>query len=359
MMNWNVLKWLLLICFEVLLLVEAQTENSENLKEEFLIKRPEKLHFRQLLISFEGCIQASSKRSREEARQEIEAIIQRLRGGERFDHLCYSFSDHPSKNTLGVMPYFYPGEQLSMIEEALLKSPIGPQAPIMGPIETPYGFHLIQRLGLQKLFFGQILLGHEQSIPPQKRTRGEATQLAQKLLREIQENQISFERAATLHSEGDMTKKRMGYLGELEIGFLPPQVEWVLLRTPFDSVAQDIVETSSGIHLFKRYRSEKIRIRHLLFSYKEAQTPMGSPKISKQQAYQLAREAKGKLIAGTAFEELAKQNPDDSSLQGGDLGFFSRQDGFFQNFSIFTLQIQEISEPMESPVGIHLIQRTE
>ncbi|MEK7487570.1 MAG: peptidylprolyl isomerase, partial [Planctomycetota bacterium] len=277
MMNWTRIKIFGTLFGAFFLQIFAQTEHLDTLKEDFLVKRPEKLHFRQLLISFEGCVQTTSTRLRAEAQKQIEDIIQRLKNGERFDHLCYLFSEHSSKNNLGVMPSFHPGEQLLQIEEALLKSPITPQSPIIGPVETPYGFHLLQRVGPQTLYFGEILLSHQDSIPSKNRSREETLLFVQKILQEIHEKNLPFELAAAQYSEGTITQKRMGYLGELEVGFLPPQAEWILLRLPFENTAQTAVETSSGFHIFKRYRFHSIRVRHLLFSYREALSPMGSP----------------------------------------------------------------------------------
>jgi peptidyl-prolyl cis-trans isomerase D len=79
-------------------------------------------------------------------------------------------------------------------------------------------------------------------------------------------------------------------------------------------------------------------------------------------------EAKAKIDAlaqrlsdGESFEELAKQNSQDpgSAASGGDLGFFAKgvMDPAFEA-AVFALQEGEVSEPVRSSFGFHLIKLT-
>jgi peptidyl-prolyl cis-trans isomerase D len=79
-------------------------------------------------------------------------------------------------------------------------------------------------------------------------------------------------------------------------------------------------------------------------------------------------EAKSKIDAlaerlgnGESFEELAKQNSQDpgSATSGGDLGFFGKgvMDPAFEA-AVFALQEGEVSEPVRSSFGFHLIKLT-
>lgn len=71
-----------------------------------------------------------------------------------------------------------------------------------------------------------------------------------------------------------------------------------------------------------------------------------------------AKEIKEKLSAGGDFAELAKEYSTDegSKALGGDLGYFVRTD-MVPSFAdaAFTLQIGEISEPVKSEFGYHII----
>ncbi len=81
---------------------------------------------------------------------------------------------------------------------------------------------------------------------------------------------------------------------------------------------------------------------------------------------QLAKE-KAKLIldsikSGVDFSELAKRNSDDkaSAVNGGDLGF-AKKGMFVKEFEevLFTLNIGEYSEPVETEYGFHIIKLNE
>ncbi|WP_242251486.1 peptidylprolyl isomerase PrsA [Bacillus cereus group sp. BfR-BA-01379] len=74
-----------------------------------------------------------------------------------------------------------------------------------------------------------------------------------------------------------------------------------------------------------------------------------------------AKEIKKKLDAGASFEELAKQESQDllSKDKGGDLGYFhsGTMTPEFET-TAYKLKIDQISEPVKSPNGYHIIKLT-
>ncbi|MFC9416219.1 peptidylprolyl isomerase PrsA [Bacillus mobilis] len=74
-----------------------------------------------------------------------------------------------------------------------------------------------------------------------------------------------------------------------------------------------------------------------------------------------AKEIKKKLDAGASFEELAKQESQDllSKDKGGDLGYFhsGTMTPEFET-AAYKLKIDQISEPVKSPNGYHIIKLT-
>ena len=79
-------------------------------------------------------------------------------------------------------------------------------------------------------------------------------------------------------------------------------------------------------------------------------------------AQQKANEIYDKLMVGSDFEELAKENSDDPSVSqnGGDLGYFARGvmvPEFEQ--AAFDLLVGEISKPVRSSYGWHIIKLTD
>jgi peptidyl-prolyl cis-trans isomerase C len=77
---------------------------------------------------------------------------------------------------------------------------------------------------------------------------------------------------------------------------------------------------------------------------------------------QEAKDLKEKLDKGADFAELAKKFSKDpgSAEQGGDLGFFT-QERMVKSFSeaAFALKVNEVSGPVKSPFGYHLIKTLE
>ncbi|RME73865.1 MAG: parvulin peptidyl-prolyl isomerase, partial [Planctomycetota bacterium] len=98
--------------------------------------------------------------------------------------------------------------------------------------------------------------------------------------------------------------------------------------------------------------------KHILVQFKGA--ARSRTDRSEQQALARAREVLEKLRAGGDFAALAREYSDDPSAaqNGGDLGAFSRSQ-MVPEFAeaAFRLKVGEISEPVKSPFGYHIILR--
>jgi peptidyl-prolyl cis-trans isomerase C len=84
---------------------------------------------------------------------------------------------------------------------------------------------------------------------------------------------------------------------------------------------------------------EEIHARHILVATKEE-----------------AQEIAERLKKGEDFATLAKEKSKDPSAEGGDLGFFTRSD-MLKPFgdAAFALEVNQISEPVETKFGWHII----
>jgi len=100
---------------------------------------------------------------------------------------------------------------------------------------------------------------------------------------------------------------------------------------------------------------EKLKIFHI---YKN---PKASNTI-KEKYKQFAKAILDSIKDGADFAEMAKKYSEDpgSAVQGGDLGFVKRG-LFYPEFeaAVFSLQTNQISDIVESPVGFHIIQLLE
>lgn len=100
---------------------------------------------------------------------------------------------------------------------------------------------------------------------------------------------------------------------------------------------------------------EKVKISHIYRNPKASST-------NKDKYRQFAKAILDSIKNGSDFAEMAKKYSEDpgSAPQGGDLGFVKRG-VFYPEFEAasFTLETNQISEIVESPVGYHIIQMLE
>lgn len=103
---------------------------------------------------------------------------------------------------------------------------------------------------------------------------------------------------------------------------------------------------------------ERIRVRHILVAPEEVDgEPDWNGALAEAEAL-LAR-----LRSGEPFDALAREHSDDpgSASAGGDLGVISRYESFVEEFmeAAFSLEVGEVSEPVRTDFGYHLIEVTE
>jgi len=98
---------------------------------------------------------------------------------------------------------------------------------------------------------------------------------------------------------------------------------------------------------------EERRARHILISVGE-----GADEATIKTAREKIEALQARIKAGESFEKLAKENSEDpgSAKEGGDLGYFSRgiMDPGFEK-AAFALKVGEVSDPVLSSFGFHLI----
>jgi len=104
---------------------------------------------------------AGANRTREEAKARIEEVAKKLAEGADFADLAREYSDCPSGERkggdLGIFPAF---RMVPEFSEATKKLGIGE---VSGPVETPFGFHIIKRQEVEEVHARHILLMHDQS----------------------------------------------------------------------------------------------------------------------------------------------------------------------------------------------------
>ncbi|VVC45352.1 Hypothetical protein CINCED_3A015884 [Cinara cedri] len=110
---------------------------------------------------------------------------------------------------------------------------------------------------------------------------------------------------------------------------------------------------------------EQVQCSHLLVKHEKSRRPSswreGSITRSKSEAVDIIKSYREQIVAGkSSFAELAQKYSDCSSAKrGGDLGPFTRgtMQKPFEDAS-FALKIGELSEPIHTDSGVHIILRT-
>ena len=108
---------------------------------------------------------------------------------------------------------------------------------------------------------------------------------------------------------------------------------------------------------------ERIAARHILIRTPDSSLPAtpGKPPMTEEQARAKADEVVRRLKAGEDFAKVARETSDDpqSGPEGGDLGSFTRDSKIAQySQAAFALKEGEVSQPVRTPFGCHVIQVT-
>lgn len=113
-----------------------------------------------------------------------------------------------------------------------------------------------------------------------------------------------------------------------------------------------------------KQRFEKIRARHILIRTPGSRAPVrpGQKELTDQEAKAKADDLRKQIAGGADFAELARKESDDtvSGAQGGDLDTFGRG-AMVPEFdqAAFALKQGEVSQPVKTPFGYHLIEVTD
>ncbi len=141
------------------------------------------------------------------------------------------------------------------------------------------------------------------------------------------------------------------------------QVDNVLASEMFRIVNADLkLEDAAVQSYYDQHKSEyeQVTASHILIRSKGSTVPLkpGEKDLTDEEALAKAKDLREKLVKGADFATLAKAESDDtgSGANGGSLGTFGRgrMVAVFEQ-AAFSLPVGQISEPLKSQFGYHLI----
>lgn len=172
----------------------------------------------------------------------------------------------------------------------------------------------------------------------------------------------NFTELAQHNSDGPEAAKG-GSLGYREIGRLPALFANAVVDLQAGAVAPEVLESPNGFHVLKLVgkrqgggndaapgRITQTRVRHILIRT--------GPNMPEAEASRQLATLRDRITHGTNFADIAKRySQDGSSANGGELGWVSPGElvpEFEQTMN--RLRPGEVSEPVVSQFGVHLIQ---
>lgn len=210
---------------------------------------PERIRARHLLIAYQGATGAdpSLRRTRSAARIRAAAALARVQAGETIEQLARELSDGPSGARGGDLGTFGQGVMNPRFETAAFGLAVGQVSDI---VETPFGFHLVERMVLDEVHIAHVLVQHvgaQRTVSD--RTLAEARQRAADARARLEAGETVAAVASDL-SDGPAAL-RGGDLGWFHKGQLQPEFEDAAFALDVGAVSA-VVASPVGFHVMKR-----------------------------------------------------------------------------------------------------------
>jgi peptidyl-prolyl cis-trans isomerase SurA len=172
-----------------------------------------------------------------------------------------------------------------------------------------------------------------------------------------------FKQVAAEFSEDPSAKVNGGDLYYFTGGMTVPEFEDAVFKLSKGDYTKSPIRTMFGLHIVqltdKRKRNDGIRASHILI---QDQRDSSGNILDSTIALKKVTEIYEKIKGGADFGALAMEYSQDpgSATKGGDLGIFDRR-RMVQPFdsAAFSLKVGEVSSPVRTPYGWHLIKVTE
>jgi peptidyl-prolyl cis-trans isomerase C len=234
-------------------------------------------------------------------------------------------------------------------------APAKPAAPVTAASADP----VVLTVGAEKITkseFEQIFEQIVAQMPPERRAAAQDPQAKRQLAEQLAELKV-------LAQEGRREKIDQTPEAKAQLAMRTDQVVAGLL---FQQITKSVKPTAADLQAYydaHQSEWESVTARHILIRMTGSAVPLreGHKDLSDADALAKAKELRAKIVAGGNFEEIAKAESDDagSGSHGGALGEFTRGRMVPQfEEAAFKLAVNEVSEPVKTQFGYHIIQVT-
>ncbi len=302
---------------------------------------------------------AGVTRSREQARTRAAAIaiVARSRGAD-FAELARRWTDDPERRESGgFLGTIRPRKDASALERSLFRTSVGG---VLGPLETPEGFIVAQRVPIEFLAYDAIFVGYSDpgATTPFVRSQEDALGRATALLLDLAPDPSRFDARKAEVMQGAEAEMRGGTYGPVPVGDLAPEIEGAVLALPIGGVGGPVA-TRGGFLVVRRIEVTHCSGDKLLVRYRGSlQAPLTVVRSREE-----ARERAEALLAavrtpGADFGAIAAKESDDPAdrTRMGRWSFAACEGGNPVALAISRLEIGE-STVVESEFGFHVVRR--
>ncbi len=227
-----------------------------------------------------------------------------------------------------------------------------PPTPAAKPAAAPAGDPVVLTIGAEKITKSQyetFLAGFPE------RTRAEAMGPSKKRFAE----QYADVKALSLEARKRGLDQSPDVKAKIQF-----QTENVLAGALYEKLMAEIHPDDAALHAYydkHKAENEELKARHILVAFKGGGVPAkeGQKELTDEEALAKAQALRKRIVGGEDFAVVAKAESSDtgSGANGGDLGTFGhgRMVPPFEE-AAFKLPVGEVSEPVKSMFGYHIIQ---
>jgi len=238
-------------------------------------------------------------------------------------------------------------------------APAAPKPAAAAPAAASAADPVVLTIGTERITrtqFEQIFAQIVEQMPAERRAAAQAPQAKRQLAEQLAELKALAQEAR--REKLDQTPEAKAQMAmrsdQLVAGML------------FQKISKDAKPSAADLQAYyNEHKAEydTVTARHILIRMTGSAVPLkeGEKDLSDDEALAKAKDIRAKLVAGGDFAELAKTESDDagSGANGGVLGDFTRGRMVPQfEEAAFALKVNEISEPVKTQFGYHIIQVT-